>query len=174
MVLHSPIRTLKSTKNLGNPDKPVANPLPQSQFSPTPTQPSSNTVSPSEPVPQSIQSTTQIPPIPPPPFPNIDNMPPVPNKSSSSQQPPFTQPATTQYSLPYVRIVHDENHIPLNQSLPINSSTTSLIPNQHPHYQSSQPQPFSFKTLMFDQRDDSGEYGDGFEEFESYVGESRQ
>ncbi|XP_021995587.1 putative uncharacterized protein DDB_G0290521 [Helianthus annuus] len=123
-------------ENLATPEKQPATSQPQ-QFSPTPTQPSTNTTIPSPP-PQSTQPTSTSPvPSFSTFFPNLDNIQPtstqaanaIPTQATSLQYPTTTQTVNLQQSSPYVRIIPDGTPSPIQTQAP---NATSIPPATRP------------------------------------------
>ncbi|XP_021985837.1 proline-rich receptor-like protein kinase PERK2 [Helianthus annuus] len=155
-------------ENSSNLEKQPETSTEQTQFTPTPTQPSPNTFIPSEQQPQTTQAASPLPSIPPPPFPDLDNMPPLTTQPISFQYPTYTQTSSIQHSSPYVRIVDDQSTVLPNQAQPVNSSTSIYLPTQPSHYQPAQHQRFSFRPSILEQGNSPRDFGDDYDEYDNY------
>ncbi|XP_022042192.1 putative uncharacterized protein DDB_G0290521 [Helianthus annuus] len=158
-------------ENLATPEKQPETSQPQ-QFSPTPTQPSPNTTIPPPP-PQSTQPTSTSPV---PSFstflPNFDNNQPTSTQTTSLQYPTTTQTVNLQQSSPYVRIIPDDTPSPIQTQAPNATSiqqATRLVISQQ-----SQPMPNLYRSTIYDQGNNSGDFDDGYEEYDNYMGQNER
>ncbi|XP_021989291.1 putative uncharacterized protein DDB_G0290521 [Helianthus annuus] len=156
-------------ENLATPEKQPATSQPQ-QFSPTPTQPSPNTTIPIPPQqPQSTRPTSTSPVLSFSTFfPNFDNNQPTSTQTTSLQHPTTTQTVNLQQSSPYVRIIPDDTPSPIQTQAP---NATSIPQATRPVIsQQSQPMPNLYRSTIYDQGNNSGDFDDGYEEYDNYVG----
>ncbi|XP_021971986.1 putative uncharacterized protein DDB_G0290521 [Helianthus annuus] len=159
-------------ENLATPEKQPATSQPQ-QFSPTPTQPSPNTTIPIPPPTQSTQPTSTSPvPSFSTFFPNFDNNQPASTQTTSLQHPTTTQTVNLQQSSPYVRIIPDDTPSPIQTQAP---NATSIPQATRPVIsQQSQPMPNLYRSTIYDQGNNSGDFDDGYEEYDNYMGQNER
>ncbi|XP_022014865.1 pectinesterase inhibitor 10-like [Helianthus annuus] len=108
-------------ENSATPEKQPQDPLPQQQFSPTPTHLSPNTTIP-VPLSPPLHSTQPTSTSPVPSFstffPNFDNNQPTSTQATSLQYPTTTQTVNLHHSSPYVRIIPDDTASPSQTQVP--------------------------------------------------------